>query len=338
MPARWMFGSARRAAVTVGVTTVAAVAASLTLAGNAAGQPASGVAPSAAADVHAQEWTSPAAARVAARLDAQADTLIRLGVWGWAQDPRSPSKLDVWLIHYSRQTAAAVSRVVGRDALVAHGSRAPIRALDRYHDTPPYYGGDRIVVPAGQCTSGPTVYGNAHNTPYMLTAGHCANVGDAIKTPGGTVMGHVTNKRLCNHCIDDETVNGSYARYIWTGPTSVVYEDHGAPPTNGQHLTIDGSFSGQVRQNTVTNANTTVLINYGGGVQRYIRYVFVTRSPSGQIGCQPGDSGAPVYTYPSSGTRVTVNGVLIAGTGTAGGTCVAVRIDAIENWFHVHIA
>jgi hypothetical protein len=261
--------------------------------------------------------------------------LQRAGVWGWAQDPAAPNRLQVWLVHYTAARAHAVTARFGAaNVAVASQSRAIPQAQGRTNDTPPYAGGDRIEVPGGSCTSGPTVYGNRANTPYMLTAGHCANVGAAIKTPQGRTMGTVTNKRLCDHCIDDETVSGNYARLVWGANGILLYEDYGRAPTAGNEVTVNGSYSGEVRYNRVTNANATVLIGYPDR-NRYIRYLFIDQNTQGHSACQAGDSGAPVYTHEGNTDNVIINGVHIAG---GDGYCYEQRIDAIENWFNVHIA
>lgn len=263
-------------------------------------------------------------------------------VWGWSQDEAAPAKLDVWLVHYSAAAAHAHQARYGAGVVVQPGSQAPLHAAGRFDDYAPYFGGDRIELPGGfSCTSGPKVFGNKSGTGYMLTAGHCAAKGAAVRTYSGRLMGHVTNRRLCNYCIDGETVSGSYAPSFWVGGThssSKVWEDYGRPPVKGHRLTTDGSYTGEVRKNLVTNANMTVRVCETSTNCWYERYAFQVKNTAGHRACQRGDSGSPIYTYEGSTNKVIVNGILTAVNTNNPAVCYGIRIDALENYFHVHIA
>jgi hypothetical protein len=157
----------------------------------------------------------------------------------------------------------------------------------------------------------------------------------------GDGLGHAS---FGSRCVVDSQAREpgptTHGRYVWAGPVNTnygLYEDYGRAPTAGSQLTVDGSFTGEVRFNTVTNANTTILACDASGACWHERYVFTIHNSAGHRACQPGDSGAPVYTHEGNTTKVIVNGILVAGN-SSGTTCYGIRLDALENFFHVHIA
>lgn len=75
----------------------------------------------------------------------------------------------------------------------------------------PFDGGDFIVEGSSGCTGGPIAVVNGTSNNRMLSAGHCGNVGNTVdgsdRSLGtGPVMGKVEAVRLCDMCIDSETV------------------------------------------------------------------------------------------------------------------------------------
>src|SRR5438270_10088509 len=92
-------------------------------------------------DVQRSEWTSATPTATAGHLNADLPRLQQRGVKvsGWSQDLVAPAKLDVWLVHYSKASARALLARYGANRIVVEPvSRAPVRALGRLNDTPPY--------------------------------------------------------------------------------------------------------------------------------------------------------------------------------------------------------
>ncbi len=283
-------------------------------------------------------WGSRAAKALSGRILADQKSLAREGVelTQWGPDAAT-GKVKVYLTHYSAAARRALITRYGKDIIVAPRS-LPRPARDgRQNDTSPFAGGDLITVAEGVCTSGPTVIGNNSGHTFMLMAGHCAEgVGFPIFTDG-VEMGTVTNVRLCNDCIDSATVSGTYSDTIWGGSANgsgPLYEEDGslfAMPGQGSAslVTADGAVTGEVRGVTVIAVNQYVAFN-DGFTTRYI----TEATKSGATVCQPGDSGGPWYQHEGNTGNVEVVGTMVGGSGS---TCYYEQIDAITNWFNVHV-
>jgi hypothetical protein len=306
-------------------------------------QPAGSTAPSGAL-----EGWGPTASRagtnqsVTNRIDTDGASLATQGVQltEWGPDPAS-GKVKIYLTHYTDAARLALQARYGSDVVVATESMPRPTPLSRSNDTSPFWGGDFITTPLGGCTSGPTVVGNASGINYMLTAGHCARVGDVIKTHGVT-MGTVTNRRLCSPCIDSETVNGSYGREVWGGgsTSSTFYYEDGAlfaQPNQGSAslVTNDSAYTGELRGIAVQAVNQSVTFT-DGITRRYLTRVY----KNGQVIVHAGDSGGPWIQHEGSTAYVKVVGTTVGGICNAQGACTTgwyQQITAIENFFNVHV-
>jgi len=332
--------------VVLGGISAAALAAGIVPASGAVAsppQPAGSAAPSGAL-----EGWGPTASRaganqsVTARIDSDRAGLAARGVQltEWGPDPAS-GKVKIYLTHYTDAARLALLARYGSDVVVAAESMPRPTPLSRSNDTSPFYGGDFITTPIGGCTSGPTVVGNASGTNYMLTAGHCARLGDVVKTHGLT-MGTVTNRRLCSPCIDSETVNGTYGWIVWGGgsTSSTYYYEDGAlfaQPNQGSAslVTNDSAYTGELRGIAVQAVNQSVTFS-DGITRRFLTRVY----KGGQVIVHAGDSGGPWIQHEGSTAYVKVVGTTVGGICNAQGACTTgwyQQINDIDNFFNVHV-
>lgn len=279
-------------------------------------------------------WIHPRNRQVTEQIDADEPSLAKQGaaLTEWGPDPKT-GKLIVYLTHYTPAAAALIVHKYGsNDVTVARHSRPLPHRYGRQTDRSPFYGGDRIKVPGGHCTSAFAVVGVKSGKRYMLTAGHCAKKGTIITTNGHT-MGKVINRRFCDYCIDSEATNGSYRPIIWGGGPNgnSTYVLGGAHfPKKGTHVTMDGSYTGEITKANVTGFNRTV--KFSDGV--HTRYLSEVRKGGTRL-CHGGDSGGPVFQrLPDHFVRVA--GTIVGGNGT-GTTCYYQQITSIENWFNVWV-
>lgn len=283
-------------------------------------------------------WGSAANKTITNRIFADQKDLAAKGIelTQWGPDPSS-GKVKIYLTHYSNAARRALLARYGKDIVVSRHSMPLPSRQDRTNDGAPFAGGDVITVGgAADCTSGPTVVGNASGNTFMLTAGHCGPVNSIVQTHGLT-MGHVTNVRLCNSCIDSETVSGNYAPVVWGGPglnNNPLYAEDGslfAMPNQGAAslVTNDGAFSGEIRGITVKAVNQNVKFD-DGFTNRFI----TTAAKGGATVCTGGDSGGPWFQHEGDTGNVKIVGTHVGGNAT---TCFYQQIDAITTWFNVHV-
>jgi V8-like Glu-specific endopeptidase len=205
----------------------------------------------------------------------------------------------------------------------------------------PYYGGDSTWIHGdpieADCTSGFDTIGRRTGNSYMLTAGHCADVGDKIDTnfDSPQTMGTVTNKRFVYGGLDAETIGGSYLPYIWrygSNIATVIGSGDVAPGEGSLSLvTVNGSVTGEHRKLPVVASNQCVSYPAEGAYTCYIRVV------SG-FAVQGGDSGGPVYQYSSNGQPQVFAAGTIDGSDEADNETFVEQIIAEESYFNVDIA
>ena len=283
-------------------------------------------------------WGSAANKRITNRIFAAEKSLAARGIelTQWGPDPAS-GKVKIYLTHYTSAARRALITRFGPDVIVARQSMPLPSRQGRTNDTSPFAGGDRIIVGGTEgCTSGPTVIGNASGNTFMLTAGHCGPVNSTVQTHGVT-MGHVTNVRLCNSCIDSETVSGTYSPTVFGGPptgSQPLWQEDGSlfpQPNQGaaSQVTIDGATTGEVRNATVIAVNQNVKFDDG------ITNRFITAAThGGTTFCHLGDSGGPWFQHEGNTAAVKIVGTHVGGNAT---TCYYVQIDAITTFFNVHV-
>jgi hypothetical protein len=193
------------------------------------------------------------------------------------------------------------------DNVVVTGSGSPpspdsCTALDRQHDCSPFSGGDKMISEDGTegCTGGFAVTGNSSGNAYLLTDGHCGNhVWDV--DPTGVEIGRTGTVHWDDAGNDDvegiETVpNGPYsAQAVVWGNNGNNYDVTGQKTVvTGSLMTVDGSYTGEVTDNTVQQVDICATVDNNGNLVKVCHLDEVSNSSPP---CQHGDSGGPAYVH-----------------------------------------
>jgi streptogrisin C len=181
----------------------------------------------------------------------------------------------------------------------------------------PYWnlvGGQAINASAGgRCSVGFSTQSSS-GSRYVITAGHCTEIGGTWRGTGGTIGAvaatsfpsndfgaiGISSTSAVSTALVDRYSSGSDVTVAGAGTAGV-----------GAGICRSGSTTGW-RCGSVTATNQTV--NYGGGD--------IVSGLTRTTACaEPGDSGGSYVTNPGSGTRVTALGLLSGGSGdcTSGG-------------------
>ncbi|MET8139522.1 hypothetical protein ABZU32_04325 [Sphaerisporangium sp. NPDC005288] len=212
----------------------------------------------------------------------------------------------------------------------------------RWNDSAPWYGGGawRNVSTGGGCSTGfaVTYQGVLEPGPEkkILSAGHCAAIGQTATDPTNEVMGNVTHDdnsrdvlligasaggRVFNNPVDSQglaIVSVEFSNPVIGTATSVV----------GTYLCASGAYSGTNCNIRTTQVNVTINVGYIiTGLVRAEQQNMV--NAVGQ-----GDSGGPVeYVNPSNTTQVYAAGVVTAIDTSASVTCTGyVTTGRICSW------
>ncbi|WP_405792720.1 S1 family peptidase [Streptomyces sp. NBC_01506] len=205
------------------------------------------------------------------------------------------------------------------------GARADALTFERTAGTfrPHLQGGEPVYSGGSRCTAGFNV--RAGSADYFVTAGHCTQAvstwytNPSLTTAIGPTAGssYPGNDygivRYANPAVPRPgTVNCNGTIIDITGP---------ANPTVGQSVSLAGGTTGCHGGGSITGTNVTV--NYGSAV--------VSGLIRTNLCCEPGDSGAPVFTITGNGTTGLAIGVLSGGSGncTSGGTSFVQPINEI---------
>lgn len=234
---------------------------------------------------------------------------------------RLPDTVAGWYVDHASN--AVVISVVGSDpaahafAATAAAGESAVRVEQVAEAPRPTWniiGGQAIYFSRGRCSAGFNAR-NASGTRYVITAGHCTNLGGTVSGVGGTI-GPVAGSSFPGNDYGWIRVNTSSAvstarvdRYnvgsdVTVAGSSIVGV--------GGRVCRSGSTTGW-RCGSVQAFNQTV--NYGGG-----RIVYgLTRT---NVCAEPGDSGGSFVSYPNSSSRVQAQGLTSGGSGncTFGGT------------------
>lgn len=240
-------------------------------------------------------------------------------------------------------TVSQLSERLLKDLATRYGTEAIAVQVDPDHrmastasrlsDTSAFWGGARINVPIGGCTSGfPWL---ASGVYAMLTAAHCAPNGGSVSTPAQS-MGNVTSASEENWSTSTGTryysgqstyrgdvaliripANKSSGTSIYRGPansstSSTVKSMWSRSPVVGDGFYTGGSYSGELGSWTVTviGMNKWYIAD---GFDVWARNV--TEGSKSGICIQGGDSGGPVFTLTTGG--VSAKGI-ISGMGFTG--------------------
>ncbi|MDG5802395.1 hypothetical protein P9869_06925 [Streptomyces ossamyceticus] len=191
-----------------------------------------------------------------------------------------------------RATASEVAGVPVRTVVEPRS-----REVSRKNDRSPWSGGARIQRPGAGCTSG---YGVTDNTgaEYLLTAGHCGNVGDSFSSGAGTYIGPASKINKAHDIMlvqaDDVT------NFIYTGTP----DDHVGVRVDGWDWVYPGEFlcqSGSTSAGVVGGAicNIKVLFFYNDSED-----LVEAEQMNGRTAARPGDSGGPIYSGSASGGAI----------------------------------
>ena len=231
-----------------------------------------------------------------------------------------PAQVAGWGVDVPRN--AVVISVIGADApamAFAEKWKARSDAVEIEHvaEAPrPYWnviGGQAIRTSLYRCSAGFNAR-NAAGTRYVITAGHCTNLGGTWSGVGGTI-GPVANSSFPGNDYGRIQVSSSAAvstpfvdRYSAGADVRV---SGAATATTGMAVCRSGSTTGW-HCGSVTATNQTVCYPQGCVGQ-------MTRT---NVCAEPGDSGGSLVTNPGAGTSVRALGLTSGGSGncSSGGT------------------
>lgn len=258
----------------------------------------------------------------------------------------SAAKLDAIKASYDRQWAKApagiagwgvdattnsvVIYVVGHDAAalsVANGVRAgssAVRVEAGAQAPQPYWniiGGQAIYTGGSRCSVGFNAR-NSAGTRFVITAGHCTNIGSTWSGVGGALGSRYASSFPTNdygliRVTSSSAVSTPYVDRYSSG--SDVRVAGASSAYVGMRVCRSGSTTGWICGSTygatngqVTATNQTVCYSQGC-VYQTIRT---------NLCAQPGDSGGSMVTNPGTGTSVRAVGITSGGSGncSSGGT------------------
>ena len=261
-----------------------------------------------------------------AELDAEANRLVGTKAAGGtvvvASARPDASGLDLMVTREGAVTPAVVSSVA---TSVSYGP-APAPDFGRFNDTAPFNGGAAIVNPGRglECSSGFSV-ANQFGQRFLLTAGHCGQVGDQWQTATG---GPIGTTPLTVPQRDVELVSTPSAEPdIYNGGPDASGQGIGESllGISGARRTLAGelicqlgAFSGP-RCDIQILSHATVNIN-GVNIQE-----IKARTRDGSEGIGDGDSGGPVITLGPPGFVIAL-GINSAEDPSHGVACVGVPI------------
>jgi streptogrisin C len=239
---------------------------------------------------------------VTAKLD-QGRASMPKSVTGWYVDDATNA---VVLSAYGDDAAAATwASALGADVQVKQVSARPQTFWN-------LIGGQAITTGGSRCSLG--FNAKAGSTRYVITAGHCGNLGGTWSGVGGTI-GPVANSSFPTNDYSRIRVTSTSAvstplvdRYSSGSDVTVAGSTAAG---NGAAVCRSGSTTGW-HCGSITGLNQTVCYSQGC-VYQMIRT---------NVCAEPGDSGGSLVTNPGSGTRVQAQGMTSGGSGncSSGGT------------------
>ena len=272
---------------------------------------------------HSLAWLLALERRIARDNRPLAASGIHLVMWG-PDISTGRERLDV--VDLTRQDADELALRYGSENLLLRSvppKSYPILAVDRGHDLPPWNGGDFITdVTTGDCSSGFGVT-DSSGEQYLLTAGHCYPVGDAVLngavtqnygtfTSMGTVSANSFSAQLDAELVDTSVLGSSRITFIGssTSPQEAINSGT-ASNIAGNQVCQDGAFEGQIC-GLVIQSGGPMCINESepGGPTSTVCEIYQANNPSGGIAVGQGDSGGPVISF--NGTPMYGNGIVTA--------------------------
>ncbi|MFI1585579.1 hypothetical protein [Embleya sp. NPDC020630] len=220
------------------------------------------------------------------------------------------------------------------DVRVEKGAAA--KPLTRENDFAPFYAGGALGVGSSPersfCTSGIPTISTWDNRQWLVTAGHCYDVGAQVYTHGGNYVGQVRAK---DPNVDAAFIEAETSDYTWDG-----YDTNGyMRGLNGARSTVAGDYVCNLGYNTKVMCN----IRVAGSNIWPVNGTNIVGSVGGQwddyYAATGGDSGGPIITINDTNTRQ-INGTVSTGFRCDNVACKSVgwpSAVAIMNAFSVRL-
>jgi hypothetical protein len=191
---------------------------------------------------------------------------------------------------------------------------APRDALSRQADLAPFWGGASILSGGGICSAGFAVE-RPSGARFMVTAGHCFELGAGVVTTGGGAGTGSVVRRGPIPPFDMELIGGGlYDPSIFVGDDAHWSRKRvtgAADPVVGfPDYCRSGQTTGERCGQTVLSVDAQVCTQTG------CKWPVIVYDGGPAGAAAPGDSGAPLYVRSRDGTHVRIRGMHIAQAGT----------------------
>lgn len=196
------------------------------------------------------------------------------------------------------------------------------KPLDRYTDTPPFWGGDRLYcarsLGAVLCTSGWTTLGNVHpNNHWVLTAGHCGYNTFYTNASNWQTVGTTSTDYMAGYggstTIDVQTIGANAWGAVWENGSNLATPYDTLHPGLGQQITFDGAQTGMVTNNPVTDPGPFCILGDETADGETYCGLGEADNPEFDTICQGGDSGGPVFQRTSNPGSIQAVGIISLG-------------------------
>jgi hypothetical protein len=269
-----------------------------------------------------------------------------IGLAQWGPD-LSASKIVIRLRSYSAAAAARLRAAYGAGWVSV--SSTPMTgqwqlASNKYYDTAPFYGGDRIFTSSnGECTSAFTMLGNANPANHwVITAGHCGRNTWYTNWTSRFEVGPTSTDYHVGYggsTYDDVQTIGPADAWgsVW-GSTGTYVPYVPFLPGAGAPICFDGatpkpdSSSGLECGVGVINPIAGCITFSGGLTDCNLGQAY----DANREVCLAGDSGGPVFQRVGTSSQVKAIG-LIVGFGQGGHGCAYLNISGILDTTNTHL-
>jgi hypothetical protein len=203
---------------------------------------------------------------------------------------------------------------------VRHAGKPFFVVCSRQVDCAPFWGGAQYWSPTSICTLGFTVWkdGSPTNEDYNLSAGHCADVGDTITTPGGAFIGQVVDERT----EQDTLLIKNPIQYFFDGriftSTWNAMSGYNRRPVGkalnvvGLYVCTSGAATGEHCGLRIEETGIVVIIDGPFGVVSTFGPVVRAANLAGGVAVGVGDSGGPAH-MPGADGLTSAMGIINAG-------------------------
>jgi hypothetical protein len=233
---------------------------------------------------------------------------------------------------------AALDKLFGGTNLTFNNTTQSYTAIavqGRADDTIPWNGGDFDIElntsdeVTGLCTTG---YGaHSGSTEYLLTAGHCASVGQLAANGGpaiaddttatemgeNTSIGSFTKPDGIDAGLINTTDDGGSSIAVYTGSSTATQVDDVSGSLSspaGDQVCSDGAFEGEICDLVIQKSSPMpeciTESESSSGPTYTVCDIYEAVNPSGGIAVGNGDSGGPVFRF--SGSELEATGIITA--------------------------